>query len=370
MRRQVTVFVKWHCKGRYAGRHTIRRIEYWCILESYGKEKLLITEPFPTARFIKEIGRGKEGARSLSRADAELLYAAMLAGRVSDLELGGILLAMRIKGESVDEIAGFLDAAEASFAQLPVPARSYAPVVMPSYNGARNMPNLMPLLALLLAREGVPVLVHGVLHDPNRVTTAEIFEAMNYPAVQSVQQATDFLDRQEPVFIPIDILAPRMARLLGLRRILGVRNSTHTLVKLIQPFAGPALRLTSYTHPEYLAMLTAYFTTAALAIRGDAFLMRGTEGETVTNAKRAQQIDWFHQGKHVILEHKQASMDMVPILPSGRDAVTTARWIEAALRGEQPVPATILQQVAHCVDVSRKLRATIFVPSSASAGED
>ena len=73
-----------------------------------------ITESFPAARFIKEIGRGVKGARSMSRDDAKLLYAAMLDGRVSDLELGGILLAMRIKGESVDEIAGFMDAAEAS----------------------------------------------------------------------------------------------------------------------------------------------------------------------------------------------------------------------------------------------------------------
>ena len=78
-------------------------------------------DAFPAARFIKEIGRGVKGARSMTRDDARQLYAAMLDGRVSDLELGGILLAMRIKGESVDEIAGFMDAAEASFAPLPAP---------------------------------------------------------------------------------------------------------------------------------------------------------------------------------------------------------------------------------------------------------
>ncbi len=80
-----------------------------------------ITEPLSAARFIKEIGRGKDGARSLSREDAQLLYGAMLAGRVSDLEMGGILLAMRIKGESVEEIAGFLAAAEAAINLLNAP---------------------------------------------------------------------------------------------------------------------------------------------------------------------------------------------------------------------------------------------------------
>jgi anthranilate phosphoribosyltransferase len=128
--------------------------------------------PFPAARFIKEIGRGKKGARSMTRDDARALYAAMLDGRVSDLELGGVLLAMRIKGESVDEIAGFLDAAEDSFERLPAPPGQYAPVLIPSYNGARKMANLTPLLAMLLAREGVPVLVHGVTTDPGRVTSA------------------------------------------------------------------------------------------------------------------------------------------------------------------------------------------------------
>src|ERR1051325_11890649 len=101
-------------------------------------------DQFPAARFIKEIGRGVKGARSMSREDARLLYAAMLDGRVSDLELGGILLAMRIKGESVDEIAGFMDAAEASFAPLPAPPGEFAPALIPSYNTARKLANPTP----------------------------------------------------------------------------------------------------------------------------------------------------------------------------------------------------------------------------------
>lgn len=316
---------------------------------------MTIQEPLATARFIKEIGRGKDGARSLSRADAAELYGAMLDGRVADLELGAILIALRIKGESVAEIAGFLDAAEASFTQLQAPAGSYAPLVIPSYNGARNMPNLTPLLALLLAREGVPVLVHGVVHDPNRVTTAEIFKELGIAASADVAHAQAQFAQRQPAFMAIDALAPRMARLLGLRAVLGVRSSTHTLVKIMQPFTGAALRLSSYTHPEYLEMLGEYFTTEAPLARGDAFLMRGTEGETVANAKRAQQIDWFHDGQRSTLVQKQAPVDELPPLPSQRDARTTAQWIRAALAGEQPVPVPILDQVEQCLIVCRRL---------------
>ena len=312
--------------------------------------------PFPAARFIKEIGRGKHGARSMTRADAEALYGAMLAGRVSDLELGGILLSMRIKGESVQEIAGFLDAAEASFAPLHAPPGAYAPVVIPSYNGARKMANLTALLALLLAREGVPVLVHGVTSDPGRVTTAEVFQALGLAPAASHAALDAQLAQGRPGLIAIDTLAPPLARLLALRRVLGVRNSTHTLVKIMQPFAGPALRLVSYTHPEYLEMLGEYFGTAAPGGRGDAFLMRGTEGETVANANKGQQIDWFHGAQRTILVEKQGLVQELPTLPAERDAATTAAWIAAVLRGDIPVPASIAEQVAQCLQVSAALR--------------
>jgi anthranilate phosphoribosyltransferase len=313
-------------------------------------------EPFRAAPFIKEIGRGKKGARSLSRDDAFQLYAAMLDGRVSDLEMGGIVLAMRIKGESVDEIAGFLDAAEASFDKLPAPSGEYAPIVVPSYNGSRNVPNLTPLLASLLARAGAPVLIHGVTRDPGRVTTAEILQRMGVGFAETMQQAGERFAHHAPAFMPIEILAPRLARMLALRRILGVRNSTHTLVKIMQPFAGPALRLTSYTHPEYLTMLSTYFATAAPHARGHAFLMRGTEGETVANAKRAQQIEWFHEGERTVLVQKQEPVDETPVLPPQSDAATTAEWIAAALRGEQPVPQSILEQVEHCLHIAKQIR--------------
>jgi anthranilate phosphoribosyltransferase len=314
-------------------------------------------QAFAAARFIKEIGRGKKGARSLTRDDAYQLYAAMLDGRVSDLEMGGIMLAMRIKGESVEEIAGFLDAAEESFEKLLAPTGEFAPVVIPSYNGSRQMPNLTPLLALLLAQRGAPVLIHGVTTDPGRVTTAEILQALGYTFAQTVQEAQQGFARREPVFMPIAALAPRVARLLAMRRILGVRNSTHTLVKMMQPFAGPALRLTSYTHPEYLEMLTGYFSTAEPVDRGDAFLMRGTEGETVANAKRAQQIEWFHEHERTILVQKQEPVDEMPPLPHATDAATTAAWIKQALAGQQPIPAPIAEQVEHCLDVARRLQA-------------
>ena len=315
-----------------------------------------ISEKFHSAPFIREIGRGKKGARDLSRDDARALYVAMLEDRVSDLELGALLIGMRIKGESVNEIAGFLEAAEASFTPLQAPSSEYAPVVIPSYNGSRQMPNLTPLLACLLAREGVPVFIHGVLTDPGRVTTAEILAEMGIAPVHDAAAISAEFTRQRPVLMPISALAPQLHRLLELRRVLGLRNSTHTLVKIMQPFAQPALRLVSYTHPQYLTMLTEYFATAAPASRGDVFLMRGTEGETVANAKRAQAVTWFHAHQSTVLIEKQAPVDESPPLPEASNAKTTAAWIHQALEGRQPVPEPIAEQVRQCAQVARQMR--------------
>src|SRR3954468_22026488 len=131
------------------------------------------------ANYIREIGRGKEGARSLTREQSHDLFAQVLDGRVTDLEVGAFALAMRVKGESVEELIGFCDA---TLERTPTIACRRPTVVLPSYNGARKLPNLTALLALLLAQEGIDVLVHGPAQDPGRVTTADIFRDLGLPS--------------------------------------------------------------------------------------------------------------------------------------------------------------------------------------------
>ncbi|MBB2998023.1 MULTISPECIES: DNA-binding protein YbiB [Paraburkholderia] len=305
------------------------------------------TETFSCARFIKEIGRGPHGARSLSSEDTHALYAAMLDGRVPELELGAVLLAYRLKGETADELAAMLSAAHASFAPIAVPAGDYRAVSIPSYNGARKQPNLVPLLALLLARDGVPVLVHGVQTDPGRVTSAEIFAALNLPNARDHADIEAQLADKRVAFASIETLAPQLARLLSLRRRMGVRNSTHTLVKLLQPFAQPGLRLVNYTHPPYRESLSALFAAHPEAAVGGALLARGTEGEAVADTRRQVQVDWLHDGVcDTLIEPERSSPDAPEVdLPEGRDAPTTAEWIADVLRGEVPVPDAIARQV-------------------------
>jgi anthranilate phosphoribosyltransferase len=311
--------------------------------------------PFACARFIKEIGRGPNGARALSSEDTFALYSAMLDGRVSDIELGAVLLAYRLKGETAPELAAMLAAAQASFEPVEVAAGTSRPVSIPSYNGARKQANLVPLLALLLARDGVPTLVHGVTTDPGRITSAEIFTRLGIEPSVSHAQIEKSLAEHRLAFAPIEVLAPKLARLLALRRIMGVRNSTHTLVKILQPFAPAGLRLVNYTHPEYRESLAELFLGHPAAAAGGALLARGTEGEAVADTRRQVQIDWLHDGlTETLIEAERSSLAAASVaVPESRDAQATADWIEAVLAGEVPVPPTLARQVDTIVRIAR-----------------
>ncbi len=59
------------------------------------------------SHYIKDIGRGRDGARALDRAQAADLMGQILDGHVTDLELGAFCIAMRIKGETDQEMAAF-----------------------------------------------------------------------------------------------------------------------------------------------------------------------------------------------------------------------------------------------------------------------
>lgn len=301
--------------------------------------------PFPCASLIREIGRGARGARSLSRQDAHDLYQAVLAGRVSDVELGAVLLSYRIKGESADELAGMLQAVHESLSPVGPPQGGPA-VSIPSYNGARRQPNLVPLLALLLARSGVQVLVHGVTADPGRVTSAEILAELGIAAADGAAAAEASLAAHGVAFMPTATLSPALARQLSLRAVLGVRNSAHTLAKLLQPFRRPALRLVNYTHPPYRDTLAELFLQPDAAGPAGVLLARGTEGEAVADAAVPRRIEWLRGGQAcVVVEAQPRGERGDPALPPSREAAPTAEWIREALAGRAPVPQAILDQV-------------------------
>lgn len=290
------------------------------------------------SQYIKEIGRGKQGARSLTREQAADLFGQVLDGTVTDLEIGAFCLSMRIKGETPEEMGGFLDATHARLNKIPAGAKPL--VVLPSYNGARKLPVLTPLLALLVARAGLPVAIHGTSTETTRVEVPKVMQQLGLHPLEAIRA----VEPGEAVFVPTELLSPGLKRLLDVRRVVGLRNSAHSLVKLMNPCAGAAVVVSSYTHPEYAISMAAVFELMG----STALLLRGTEGEVVADARRMPQMDGFIAGKRVPLqEGRKGTLTDLPDLPREIDAETTAAYIQDVLQDRKPVPTSMALQVEH-----------------------
>lgn len=312
------------------------------------------------APYIKEIGRGKDGARPLSTEQSLDLFSQVLDRQVTDLEIGAFCLAMRIKGETAEELQGFVQATQARC--LPLEEASQVAlkgplgiVTLPSYNGARKLPNLTALLAQALAQRGVKVLVHGLAKDPARVTTAEVFEQAGLPVVSSDHELARAWSDGQPAFMDLAHLCSPLAKLLAVRWTIGLRNPGHTVAKLLNPFEAHAaqgvrsIQVVNHTHPEYALSLKDYLQLT----QAHALLMRGTEGEPVADARRQPRFDVFLHGQaqaQLSRAPEEGVLTQLPDLPSSHAASDTAAYMQAVMTGAKPLPPSIAAQVDRLVD--------------------
>ncbi|GAB3244992.1 DNA-binding protein YbiB [Chitinimonas naiadis] len=294
-------------------------------------------------RLLKAIATSEP--RHLSQDETRQLFAAMLDGGIPDLELGALLMAMRQKGEHAAELDGAAEALASRTMHLPSGDRPV--VVLPSYGGARDVPNLTPLLALLLRRFDIPVLIHGELDGHGRVASVYVLRELGVMPVASLGRAEDALARDGLAFVPVGALAPGLAALLALRSRLGVRHLGHQVAKLLQPFDDArSLTVIGATHADRLE----HFRQVCLTRRRRALVLMGTEGEPFAHPSHRPEIDLLCDGEQQVLFRAENSSFALPAsLPAGLDAAATARWIEAALAGEVPLPTPILNQLACCL---------------------
>jgi anthranilate phosphoribosyltransferase len=312
------------------------------------------------ASYIRDIGRGASGARALSSQAAAEVMAEVLDGRASAAECGAFVMAMRMKGETLDEVQGFLEAAQARC----ITVSSKQPVVViPSYNGSRKLPNLTPLLALWLAREGLQVLVHGPLLDPTRVTTAAILHDLGLVPAGCAADIERAWSRREPAFLPTERLSPQLQGLLDLRRLIGVRGPGHTVAKMLNPVLGaPALRLVNHTHPEFGALMAQWAQLSG----ADAMLLRGTEGEPVADPRRQPRIDTWLGGvlrSELSLPAHEGVLTELPLLPRVTDAAHTAVYVQEVLSGMRPAPAPLSRQAGLISAAMTALQARMAAPA-------
>lgn len=300
---------------------------------------------------MRTLARADGGDGQLGAQAAGELFAGLLDGAAQELELGAFLAALAMRPLAAGELAGFSRAAGARVARLAVPpaarSRGVAPVCIPSYGGTATQPNLMPALALLLARFGVPVLVHGPLDAPGRVAGAAVLRELGVPPSASLQEAQRALEDKAIAFVPAALLAPALAQLVALRTRLGVATCAQSAARLLEPFAGRALRLVPAADPAECAALAQVLAESA----AQALLFVGTEGEAFAGPHLRPAIELHRAGERRILFEAESGASASPpaALPGGADARAAARWSTEALAGKVPLPPPLANLLACCL---------------------
>jgi anthranilate phosphoribosyltransferase len=282
----------------------------------------------------------------LDEQDAYRLFAAMLDDGVPDLELGALLAGLQANELSLAPLLGFHRALMERCLRLVAPGTAARPVVLASHGGTREQPNLLPLIALLLRRFGVPVLVHGALNGTRGTTTAAVLRKLGIMPCARLAQAQVELVERDIAFVPTALIAPGLAKLSGACARLGFGNAMSLITRLIAPFSGASLLVAAANGARERSVLGDFFSAARL----DALLLDGTEGEAFAHPLCRPELRHFRDGgSDLLFDAEAAPLRNLGTLPHATDAASTASWIRRVMAGEVPLPVPLANQIACCL---------------------
>ena len=184
--------------------------------------------------FLAILRKAVAGER-LASHEAESAFDAVMRGDVSEARLAALLVALRMRGETVEEIAAFARAMRARA----VPVKSRHPDLLDTCgtggDGAGTF-NVSTTAALVVAAAGVPVAKHGNRAVSGRCGSADLLEGLGVRADLAPEEAASCLDDLGFGFLFAPRLHPSMGHAAAVRRDLGVR----TVFNLLGPLANPA----------------------------------------------------------------------------------------------------------------------------------
>ena len=222
----------------------------------------------PFSEFIRILGRGPNLSRSLTLAEAEVAATLICRGEAEPAQVAALLVLLRSRGETPDELAGLTKTLRASVPTVAPEARP--DLDWPSYadGRTRGLPWFL-LSALLLAGRGVRVLMHGPGRGRDRPSSPETgLAALGIAAATGVPDASERLARFGFAYLPLPLCCPRLQELMELRRLLGVRTIANTVARMLNPLAAPHM-IQGVFHPPYREL------------QRQAALLLGQEGLTV-----------------------------------------------------------------------------------------
>ncbi|MSP28172.1 MAG: glycosyl transferase family protein [Methylococcales bacterium] len=246
----------------------------------------------PFADIIRILGKGKKGSRPLTQDEAYRAMRMILANEVQPIQLGAFLMLMRVKEETPEELAGFVQAARDSFQHDTL--QTQVELDWSSYAGKRRHLPWFLLSALLLADNGIRVLMHGSEgHTAGRLYTANVLSYLGLQPAKSMQQAQQQLEQRHFSYLALEHFCPTLHDIIELRPLLGLRSPVHTLVRLLNPFNAD-YSIQGIFHPSYRPV---HQQASALLQQTHSAVLKGEGGETERNPDVECLVQSVHHGE-------------------------------------------------------------------------
>jgi anthranilate phosphoribosyltransferase len=183
---------------------------------------------------LKEVGRGKRGARDLTYEEALQAAEWILNKTATQAQIGAFLVAERIKMESPDELRAFIDSLRSKSEPYPI-AGSFD--CAGPYDGRKRTFSATLPAAFVLAACGLPAVLHGSPSMPPKwgVTLVDILNALKAPVLEARRETLiTAAERTGFLFIPTEQWCPPLGELRGIRQELGLRTVFNTAEKLLR----------------------------------------------------------------------------------------------------------------------------------------
>ncbi len=282
--------------------------------------------------------------RDLAREVAEAAMEEILTGRASDAQIAGLLTALRMKGETVDELVGFARA-----------MRRHASVIFP--NGAPTAMklvdtcgtggdasgtfNVSTAAAFVVAGAGVPVAKHGNRSISSRCGSADVLEALGVRLDLPAERVRAAIEEVSIGFLFAPAVHTAMKHAMRARRELRLRTVFNLLGPLTNP-AGAKAQVVGVFQQGYTELLAQ--ALAELGVER-AFVVHGVDGLDEISLSGETQVAELRDGSvrsyTVVPEDfglRRAPLEAV----AGGDAEQNARIIRRVLRGELGPPREIV----------------------------
>ncbi|MFV0372853.1 anthranilate phosphoribosyltransferase [Microbacterium sp.] len=224
-----------------------------------------MAEMFSWAGVLQQLLDG----RDLSVSESTRAMRSIMSGEVTDSQLAGFLIALRAKGESVDEIVGFRDAILESAVPLPAPPGVLDIV---GTGGDRfGTVNISSMASIVAAATGVPVVKHGNRAASSKSGSSDVLSALGIDLTLSGDRVAEVLDRAGITFAFASAFHPGFRHAAAARAELGVPTVFNFLGPLCNPARAEA-NAVGVAHLDRVPLITGVFRTrgaTALVFRGD-----------------------------------------------------------------------------------------------------